>query len=379
MKIAVLNDQSGAEARVSASPDSVKTYIAGGHSVAVVKGAGKTANFSDADYKAVGASIAATNTAAVKSADLVLSIAGGSAKLVAGMKKGAGICGLMNPTDSKAYVDACAKAGVDAFALEYIPRISRAQSMDVLSSQSNLSGYRSVVEAGSEYGRAFPMMMTAAGTVAPAKIFIMGAGVAGLQAIATARRLGAVTTATDVRPAAKEQVASLGAKFIAVENEEFKAAETAGGYAKQMSPEYQKLQAELTATHVAKQDIVVTTALIPGRAAPVLITKDMIAAMKPGSVLVDLAVERGGNVQGAKAGEVVTTKNGVKIVGHLNWPSRMAGDASALFARNLRNLMPLLTAEGGGFGPNYDDEIIKGCMLTHGGAVVHERLTGEKS
>lgn len=377
MKIAVLNDQSGAEARVSASPDSVKTYIAGGHSVAVVKDAGKTANFSDADYKAVGATIATTNMAAVKTADLVLSIVGGDAKLVAGMKKGAGMCGLMNPTDSKAYVAACAKAGIDAFALEYIPRISRAQSMDVLSSQSNLSGYRSVIEAGCEYGRAFPMMMTAAGTVAPAKVFIMGAGVAGLQAIATARRLGAVTTATDVRPAAKEQVASLGAKFIAVENEEFKAAETAGGYAKQMSPEYQKLQAELTASHVAKQDIVVTTALIPGRAAPVLITKDMIAAMKPGSVLVDLAVERGGNVQGAKAGEVVTTKNGVKIVGHLNWPSRMAGDASALFARNLRNFMPLLTAEGGGFGPDYDDDIIKGCMLTHGGAVVHERLIGE--
>ncbi|WP_017931548.1 Re/Si-specific NAD(P)(+) transhydrogenase subunit alpha [Robiginitomaculum antarcticum] len=379
MKIAVLNDQSGAEARVSASLDSVKSYIADGHSVAVVKGAGKAANISDADYKAVGATIAATNTAAVKTADLVMSVVGGNAKLVAGMKKGAGICGLMNPADSAAYVKACADAGVDAFALEYIPRISRAQSMDVLSSQSNLSGYRAVIEAGSEYGRAFPMMMTAAGTVAPAKVFIMGAGVAGLQAIATARRLGAVTTATDVRPAAKEQVASLGAKFVAVENEEFKAAETAGGYAKQMSPEYQKLQAELTATHVAKQDIVVTTALIPGRAAPVLITKEMVASMKPGSVLIDLAVERGGNVQGAKPGEVVTTKNGVKIVGHLNWPSRMAGDSSSLFARNLKNFLPLLTAEGGVYGPDYDDDIIIGCLLTHGGAVVHERLTGEKS
>lgn len=379
MKIAVLNDQTGAEARVSASPDSVKTYIADGHSVAVVKGAGKSANFSDEDYKALGATIAATNAAAVKTADLVMSVAGGDVKLVAAMKKGAGICGLMNPTDNPVYVKACADAGVDAFALEYIPRISRAQSMDVLSSQSNLSGYRAVVEAGSEYGRAFPMMMTAAGTVAPAKVFIMGAGVAGLQAIATARRLGAVTTATDVRPAAKEQVASLGAKFVAVENEEFKAAETAGGYAKQMSAEYQALQAELTASHVAKQDIVVTTALIPGRAAPVLITKEMVASMKPGSVLIDLAVERGGNVEGAKAGEVVTTKNGVKIVGHLNWPSRMAGDSSSLFARNLRNFLPLLTAEGGAYSPDYNDDIIKGCLLTHSGAIVHARLTGEET
>ena len=374
MKIAVLKETLATEQRVAASPDAVKTYIADGHSVAVVKGAGAHANFADSLYTELGATIAPTNAAAVKTADLVMSINGGDAKLVGAMQKGAGICGVMSPTDNPAYVAACAKAGVIAFALEYIPRISRAQSMDVLSSQSNLAGYRSVVEAGSEYGRAFPMMMTAAGTIAPAKVFIMGVGVAGLQAIATARRLGAVTTATDVRPATKEQVASLGAKFIAVENDEFKEAETAGGYAKQMSPEYQALQAELTASHVAKQDIVITTALIPGRDAPILITKKMIDTMKPGSVLVDLAVERGGNVEGAKPGEVVTTKNGVKIVGHLNWPSRMASDSSSLFARNLRNLLPLMTAEDKSFAPDWDDEIIQGCALTKDGEIVNARL-----
>jgi NAD(P) transhydrogenase subunit alpha len=282
----------------------------------------------------------------------------------------------MSPTDNPKYAEACAKANVTAFALEYIPRISRAQSMDVLSSQSNLSGYRAVVEGASIYGRAMPMMMTAAGTIAPAKCFIMGVGVAGLQAIATARRLGAVTTATDVRPATKEQVASLGAKFIAVENEEFKAAETAGGYAKQMSPEYQKLQAELTASHIAKQDIVITTALIPGRAAPILVTKSMIANMRPGSVLVDLAAERGGNVEGAVAGKIVETKNGVKIVGLLNWPSRLASDASAMFAKNLKNFIPLVTAEDGSYAPDWNDEIIQGCALTRDGKVIHERLKG---
>lgn len=376
MKISVLNDAKGVENRVSATPDTVKAYISAGHNVSVVKGAGAKADYSDAAYKDAGATISGTNTAAVKTADLVLSITGADAKLVGAMKKGAGITGVLSPTDQPKYVEACAKAGVTAYALDYIPRISRAQAMDVLSSQSNLAGYRAVVEAGGIYGRAFPMMMTAAGTIAPAKVFIMGVGVAGLQAIATARRLGAVTTATDVRPATKEQVASLGAKFIAVENEEFKAAETAGGYAKQMSPEYQKLQAELTASHIAKQDIVITTALIPGRAAPVLVTKAMLATMKPGSVLVDLAVERGGNVEGAKPGEIVTTKNGVHIVGHLNWPSRMAADSSNMFARNIKNFLPLVTAEDGAYAPNWDDEIIQGCALTKDGKIVHERLKG---
>ncbi|PHR91358.1 MAG: NAD(P)(+) transhydrogenase (Re/Si-specific) subunit alpha [Robiginitomaculum sp.] len=374
MKIAVLKETASGEARVAATPDAVKFYVDNGHTVTLTKGAGTHAHFSDADYKAVGASLSASNPACVKAADIVLSITGGTAALVAKMKKGAGITGLMNPTDNPDFAKACAKAGVTAYALEYIPRISRAQAMDVLSSQSNLAGYRSVVEAASIYGRAFPMMMTAAGTVAPAKVFIMGAGVAGLQAIATARRLGAVTTATDVRPAAKEQVASLGAKFIAVENDEFKEAETAGGYAKQMSPEYQKLQAELMAKHIAKQDIVVTTALIPGRPAPRLIDKAMVKSMRAGSVLIDLAIERGGNVEGAKAGKIVETANGVKIVGHLNWPSRMAADSSSLFARNLRNFLPLVTAEDGSYAPDWDDEIIQGCALTRDGVVIHERL-----
>ena len=377
MKIAVLKDAGGDEARVAATPETVKGYVNAGHDVSVVKGAGVAADFADSLYKDAGASIATSNKTAVKNADLVLSVSGGTKALLTSLKSGAGITGLLNPTDNPDYAKACAKAGVTAFALEYIPRISRAQSMDVLSSQSNLSGYRSVVEAGTVYGRAFPMMMTAAGTVAPAKVFIMGAGVAGLQAIATARRLGAVTTATDVRPAAKEQVASLGAKFIAVENDEFKEAETAGGYAKQMSAEYQKLQAELTASHIAKQDIVVTTALIPGRPAPKLIDKKMIESMRPGSVIVDLAVERGGNCEGAKPGEVVTTKNGVKIVGYLNWPSRMASDSSNMFARNLKNFLPLVTAEDGSYQPDWDDEIIQGCALTRDGQVVHPRLIGE--
>lgn len=374
MHIAVLKDAAGAEARVAATPDTVKAYVADGHVVNVVKGAGKASDFADALYKEAGASLSASNTAAVKSADLVMSVTGGTVKLLAAMKKGAAITGLLSPTDHPNYVQAAAKAGVTAIALEWIPRISRAQSMDVLSSQSNLAGYRSVVEGAGIYGRALPMMMTAAGTIAPAKIFIMGVGVAGLQAIATARRLGAVTTATDVRPATKEQVASLGAKFIAVENYEFKAAETAGGYAKQMSAEYQALQAELTASHIAKQDIVITTALIPGRDAPVLVTKAMLDTMKPGSVLVDLAVERGGNVEGSKPGEIVTTKNGVQIVGHLNWPSRMASDASNMFARNLKAFLPLVTAEDGSFVPDWDDEIVQGSALTRDGAVVNERL-----
>ncbi|WP_298913729.1 Re/Si-specific NAD(P)(+) transhydrogenase subunit alpha [uncultured Algimonas sp.] len=374
MKITVLKDASGAEARVAATPDTVKTYVEAGHDVTVVKGAGKAATYADALYKEVGASLAASNSAAVKAADLVMSVTGGTAKLLAGMKRGAAITGLLAPTDRLDYVEAAAKAGVMAIALEWIPRISRAQSMDVLSSQSNLAGYRSVVEGAGLYGRALPMMMTAAGTIAPAKIFIMGVGVAGLQAIATARRLGAVTTATDVRPATKEQVASLGAKFIAVENDEFREAETAGGYAKSMSEDYQRQQAALTASHIAKQDIVVTTALIPGRDAPILVTKAMLDTMRPGSVLVDLAVERGGNVEGAKPGEIVTTKHGVHIVGYLNWPSRMAADASSMFARNLKALLPLLTADDGSFAPDWDDEVIRGAALTRDGSVVNDRL-----
>ncbi|MBC6412058.1 MAG: Re/Si-specific NAD(P)(+) transhydrogenase subunit alpha [Hyphomonadaceae bacterium] len=374
MKIAVLKDVKSPEARVAATPGTVRNYIDDGHEVSVVKGAGALANFTDALYKNAGALIAASNKTAIRDADLVMSITGADKTLVKLMKKGAGITGLMNPMDSLDYVKACAEAEVTAFALECIPRISRAQSMDVLSSQSNLSGYRSVVEGAAIYGRAFPMMMTAAGTVAPARVFVMGAGVAGLQAIATARRLGAVTTATDVRPAAREQVASLGAKFIAVENEEFREAETADGYAKHMSEEYQKLQAELTASHIARQDVVVTTALIPGRPAPKLVDKTMLASMCPGSVLIDLAVERGGNVEGARPGQIVTTDNGVHIVGYLNWPSRMAPDASSMFARNLGNFLPLVTAKDGSYAPDWSDEIIQGCALTRDGAVVYPGL-----
>jgi NAD(P) transhydrogenase subunit alpha len=265
-----------------------------------------------------------------------------------------------------------AKAKVTAFAMEFMPRITRAQSMDVLSSQANLAGYQAVIDAAAEYDRALPMMMTAAGTVPAAKVFVMGVGVAGLQAIATARRLGAVVTATDVRPAAKEQVASLGAKFLAVEDDEFKAAETAGGYAKEMSKEYQAKQAALVAEHIKKQDIVVTTALIPGRPAPRLVSAAMVAGMKPGSVIIDLAVERGGNVEGAVPGEVVTTANGVKIVGHLNVPGRLAASSSGLYARNLYAFVEtLIDKTEKVLKPNWDDELVKATLLTRDGAVVH--------
>jgi NAD(P) transhydrogenase subunit alpha len=289
-----------------------------------------------------------------------------------GYKKGAAVIAIMDPYGNDAAVAALAEAGVTAFAMEFMPRITRAQSMDVLSSQANLAGYQAVIDAASEYDRALPMMMTAAGTVPAAKVFIMGVGVAGLQAIATARRLGAVVTATDVRPAAKEQVASLGAKFLAVEDEEFKAAETAGGYAKEMSKEYQAKQAALTAEHIAKQDIVITTALIPGRPAPRLISAAMVASMKPGSVIVDLAVERGGNVEGAAAGQVVATANGVKIVGHLNVPGRVAASASLLYAKNLYAFLETMVDKAEKrLSIKRDDELVKATMLTDGGAVVH--------
>jgi NAD(P) transhydrogenase subunit alpha len=286
-------------------------------------------------------------------------------------KKGAIVVSLMDPYGNDAAVKALADAGVTAFAMELMPRITRAQSMDVLSSQANLAGYRAVIDAAGEYGRALPMMMTPAGTVPAAKAFIMGVGVAGLQAIATARRLGAVVTATDVRPAVKEQVQSLGAKFIAVEDEEFKQAETAGGYAKEMSKDYQAKQAALVAEHIKKQDIVITTALIPGRPAPKLVSREMVASMRPGSVIVDLAVERGGNVEGAKPGAVVTV-DGVKIVGHLNVPGRIAASSSALYAKNLLTFLEsLIDKKEKKLAINWDDEIVKGTLLTRDGKVVH--------
>ncbi|HEY3147817.1 MAG TPA: NAD(P) transhydrogenase subunit alpha, partial [Dongiaceae bacterium] len=281
------------------------------------------------------------------------------------------VVGSMDPYGSEGQIDALGKTGVTLVAMEFMPRITRAQVMDVLSSQANLAGYRAVIDASAEFGRAFPMMMTAAGTVAPARVFIMGVGVAGLQAIATARRLGAIVSATDVRPATKEQVESLGAKFLAVEDEEFKNAQTAGGYAKEMSKEYQAKQATLVAEHIKKQDVIITTALIPGRKAPVLVSEDMVKSMKPGSVIVDLAVEQGGNCPLSEVGKVVQ-KHGVTLVGHANVPSRLAADATSLYARNLLNFLTLLIdKETKGLKINWEDEIMKGVALTRDGQIIH--------
>jgi NAD(P) transhydrogenase subunit alpha len=346
-----------------------------GFSVSIETGAGAGASFPDADYLAAGATIAPSAESALADADVVLKVRAPTDAEIGAMKSGALLVALLNPYNEKPLLDALAKRGVSAFAMEFVPRISRAQSMDALSSQANLAGYRAVIEAAEVYGRAMPMMMTAAGTVAPAKVFVIGVGVAGLQAIATARRLGAVVTATDVRPATKEQVESLGAKFIAVEDEEFKQAETSGGYAKEMSAEYQAKQAALTSTHIAKQDIVITTALIPGRAAPRLVTAAQVASMKPGSVLIDMAVEQGGNVEGAKPGEIVLA-GGVKIVGYTNLPGRLAADASNLYSRNLTAFAALLVNKDGALAPDYEDEILKASLLTQGGAIVHPTFAG---
>ncbi len=368
--IFVPREVDAAEARVAASPETVKRLSGLGFSVIVEKDAGATARIPDADFAAVGATIGTVADAA--KADVILKVRRPAAAELKGYKPGALVLASMDPYGNDAAVAAMAGAGISAFAMEFMPRITRAQSMDILSSQANLAGYQAVIDAAYEYDRVLPMMMTAAGTVPAAKVFIMGVGVAGLQAIATARRLGAVVTATDVRPAAKEQVASLGAKFLAVEDDEFKAAETAGGYAKEMSKEYQAKQAALTAEHIAKQDIVITTALIPGRPAPKLVSAAMVASMRAGSVIVDLAVERGGNVDGAVAGEVVTTANGVKIVGHLNVPGRVAASASLLYAKNLYTFLEsMIDKETKAVSVNLDDELVKATLLTHGGKVVH--------
>ena len=365
----------GDETRVAASPDTVKRLVGLGLAVVVEAGAGLLSRIVDADYSAAGATIGKTGDAG--RADVVLKVRRPTEGELKGYKRGAAVLAMMDPYGNEAALAAMAKAGVTAFAMELMPRITRAQVMDVLSSQANLAGYQAVVDAAAAYDRALPMMMTAAGTVPAAKVFVMGAGVAGLQAIATARRMGAVVTATDVRPAAKEQVASLGAKFIAVEDDEFKAAETAAGYAKEMSKDYQARQAALTAEHVAKQDIVITTALIPGRPAPKLISAAMVASMKPGSVIVDLAVERGGNVEGSVAGKVVTTANGVTIVGHLNVPGRVAASASLLYARNLYAFLETLADKATGqLAINRDDDLVKATMLTDAGAVVHPNFAG---
>ena len=375
-KLAVLRETAAGETRVSATPETVKKFIALGATVAVEAGAGAGASIADADYAAAGAAVGKA-AEVLKGADIVLGVQGPDPKALKGMATGAWIVAGLDPFGQRARVDAYAAAGVEALAMEFMPRITRAQSMDILSSQSNLSGYKAVIEAASAYGRAFPMMMTAAGTVSAARAFIMGVGVAGLQAIATARRLGAQVSATDVRSATKEQIESLGAKAIFVEAVKGIEGEGAGGYATEMSDEYKAAQAELVSAHIAKQDIVITTALIPGRAAPRLITDAQIATMKPGSVIFDLAVAQGGNVEGSKPDEVVV-KHGVKIIGYSNTPAHLAADASALFARNLYNFLSAFwDKEAGKPVLPDDDEITAAIRLTQGGKVVHERLLGD--
>jgi NAD(P) transhydrogenase subunit alpha len=375
IRLAVTRERRADETRVALTPDTVKKLVGQGLAVTVETGAGQAAAFPDADYAAAGGEIAADLTAALSGADILLKVRAPVAEEIAAVKRGAIVVGLLDPFRETEAVAALAAAGANAFAMELVPRITRAQAMDALSSQANLAGYRAVIEAAAAYGRAMPMMMTAAGTVAPAKVFVMGVGVAGLQAIATARRLGAVVTATDVRPATKEQVESLGAKFVAVEDEEFKAAETAAGYAKEMSAEYRAKQAALVADHIRKQDIVITTALIPGRPAPRLVTADQVASMRPGSVLVDLAVEQGGNVEGAKAGETVEA-GGVRILGIANLAGRIAADASSLYARNLAAFLGLLVDKEGALVAGGDDEILRASLVTGGGAIVHPALKG---
>ena len=368
MRIAVARETEGNEPRVAASPETVKKFKALGAEVVVARGAGNASGYPDAEYEAAGATIA---DAVGGDADMVLKVRRPSTGEIAAYKKGAIVIAIMDPYGNDAALKAMADAGLTTFAMELMPRITRAQSMDVLSSQANLAGYRAVIDGAETYGRAMPMMMTAAGTVPAARVFVMGVGVAGLQAIATARRLGAVVTATDVRPATKEQVESLGAKFLAVEDEEFKNAQTAGGYAKEMSKEYQAKQAALVADHIKKQDIVITTALIPGRPAPKLVSAEMVASMKAGSVIVDLAVERGGNVEGAVPGQVVQV-GPAKIVGHLNVPGRLAASASALYAKNLLTFIDtMIDKKEKKLAIDWDDELIKATMLTRDGAVVH--------
>ncbi len=380
MKIAILKERRPGEARVAVSPEVAGKLIALGFDVAVEKGAGDGASFPDDAYKAAGASIAATATATQKDAGMILKVQGPDASEVSKIAKGTIVMAHLNAQSDGAAIQALAKAGITGFAMELMPRITRAQSMDILSSQSNLMGYKAVLDAAGEFGRAFPMMMTAAGTIAPAKAFIMGVGVAGLQAIATAKRLGAVVTATDVRPATKEQVESLGGKFLVVDPEMEKDAQTEGGYAKQMPPEYFEKQKKVVAEHIKKQDIVITTALIPGRPAPVLITKEMVMSMQPGSVIVDLAVEAGGNCELSKLGETVITPNGVKIIGHANVAARLAVDASALFARNLLNFIkPFVDAESKEFVIDWADEVVKGTLVTKDGKVVNERVASGTS
>jgi NAD(P) transhydrogenase subunit alpha len=370
--VAVPKERAG-ETRVAVTPDTVRKFLALGLSVIVETRAGAGASIGDADFEVAGATIVADSGAVLGGADIVLSVRGPDVASAGLLKAGTILVALLDPHQEGRIVEALAAAGVTAFAMEFVPRITRAQAMDALSSQANLAGYRSVIEAAEAYGRALPMMMTPAGTIASAKVFVMGAGVAGLQAIATGRRLGAIVTATDVRPAAKEQVESLGAKFVAVEDDEFKAAETAAGYAKEMSAEYQEKQAALISDHIRRQDIVITTALIPGRPAPNLVSAAQVASMRAGSVIVDLAVEQGGNVEGVRIGETVDAA-GVRIMGIPNMPGRIAADASALYARNLFAFAGLLVGEGGRIVADFTDEILEAALITKGGEIVHPDL-----
>jgi NAD(P) transhydrogenase subunit alpha len=373
MKIAVPAESHPGEARVAATPDSVKAYVKKGAAVVVQAGAGAGANYSDDDYKAAGAMIV-KGDAVGKDADMVLCIRRPNGKLLSALKKGAVVAGGLEPYGERKALEAFAKSGVTAFAMELMPRITRAQSMDILSSQANLAGYKAVVDAAAHFGRAFPMMMTAAGTVPAAKVFIMGVGVAGLQAIATARRLGAIVSATDVRKATEEQVKSLGAKFVYADLAE---AATAAGYARELTAEEKAKQAQLVASHIRSQDIVITTALIPGRPAPTLVTKDMVESMKPGSVIVDLAVERGGNCPLSRADEIVVHK-GVAIIGTVNLAGKLAGNAAPLFAKNIANFLDLMIQKDGSLKIDEADECISGTLIAKGGKLVHKIYEGTR-
>ncbi len=380
MKIAVPKERRPYERRVAITPDMVKKYRSLGYQVSIEAGAGHEASFPDDMYIAAGATVIADTAVLLRDADIVLKVqrpmSEGEGRNEMGLlKSGAVLIGMLNPYGSRSDLDAYARSNITAMSMELVPRITRAQAMDVLSSQSNLAGYKSVLDAAEQFGRAFPMMMTAAGTVPPARVLVMGAGVAGLQAIATARRLGAIVSATDVRPVAREQVQSLGATFVMVESEETKQAETTGGYAKEMSEDYKIRQAQLIADTIKKQDVVICTALIPGRAAPKLVTEDMLRTMKPGAVIVDLAVEQGGNCALSEAGKVVDA-HGVKIVGYRNVPSRIAVDASSLYARNLYNFVAMISAKSDGLLTiDWKDEIVRGVTLTNAGAIVHPQFS----
>jgi len=376
MMIAIPKERFAGETRVAATPETIKKFKGLGLDVVVESGLGQTIRVPDGDYETAGASIAPSLADTLKSADIVLKVRAPSDEEIALLKRGTIVAALLSPATGKDAIGKLADAGVSAFAMEFLPRISRAQAMDVLSSQANLAGYKAVIDAAAAFGRAMPMMMTAAGTIAPARVLVMGAGVAGLQAIATARRLGAIVSATDVRPTTKEQVESLGATFVAVMDDEFKQAQTSAGYAKEMSKEYQEKQSALIAETIRKQDIIITTALIPGRKAPVLVTEEMVKSMKPGSVIVDLAAEQGGNCPLTRANEVCES-HGVTLIGYTNLPGRLATDSSSLYARNLFNFVSLFVDKKTGEAKlDWDDDIIKGAGVTRDGAIVHPALKG---